>query len=52
MFLIILFYNILFVIHSKYIISFYKKYKNNLNNDNFDFIDYLYNNSNYFNLSI
>ena len=52
MFLIILFYNILFVIHSKYIISFYKKYKNNLNNNNFDFIDYLYNNSNYFNLSI
>ena len=52
MFCLILFYNFLFIIQSKYIISFYKKYNNNLNNDNFDFIEYLYNNSNYFNLSI
>ena len=51
MFCLILFYNFLFIIQSKYIISFYKKY-NILNIDNFDFIDYLYNNSNYFNLSI
>ncbi len=52
MFCLILFYNFLFFIQSKYIISFYKKYNNNLNNDNFDFIEYLYNNSNYFNISI